>query len=99
MPAGQLQSVIVCSPVSSTYSLEAIDQKLCPSSNGRFYRATQQQAYLISPESAGYIDSVTQPFDYAQAAGFWGFAFTTVLALWLVARSAGAVISVVRRGF
>ncbi|KAB1585820.1 hypothetical protein C5O75_032590 [Burkholderia cepacia] len=99
MPAGQIQSVVVCVPVSSAYSFNAVDEALCPPSNGRFYRATQQQAYLIFPDSAGYIDSITQPFDYAQAAGFWGFAFTTVLALWLVARSAGAVISVVRRGF
>ncbi|PQP07988.1 hypothetical protein C5615_37015 [Burkholderia cepacia] len=99
MPAGKIQPVIVCDPVSTAYGFNAVDEALCPSSNGRFYRATQQQAYLISPDSAGYIDSVTQPFDYAQAGGFWGFAFTTVLALWLVARSAGAVISIVRRGF
>jgi hypothetical protein len=98
MAAGQIQSVIVCSPVSTADGTSAVDQALCPPSQGQSFRAIQQQAYLIFPESAGYLDSIAEPFDYTQAAGYWGFAFTTVLALWLVARSAGAVISVVRRG-
>ncbi|ACR27563.1 Hypothetical protein bglu_1g03630 [Burkholderia glumae BGR1] len=58
---------------------------------------TAMQAYVLVPSSASYIDAVAQPFDYAQAAGFWGVAFTTVITLWLVSHGAGAIVNFVRR--
>jgi hypothetical protein len=97
--AGTVQAVLVCVPASSGDSISTVDQQVCPPVNGQNFHLQSQSAYVLSPDSAGYIDSIAQPFDYTQAAGFWGFAFTTVLVLWLVARSAGSVISVVRRGF
>ncbi|MFM0301443.1 hypothetical protein PQQ99_15080 [Paraburkholderia sediminicola] len=75
-----------------------VDQQVCQQSGSTHFHLQQQQAYVLSPDSAGYIDSIVRPFDYAQAAGFWGVAFTTIVTLWLVARSAGAVIGVLRRG-
>ncbi|RQN35791.1 hypothetical protein EHZ25_27750 [Paraburkholderia tropica] len=57
----------------------------------------QQQAYVLSPDSAGYIDSIAQPLDYTVAAGFWGVAFTTIVGLWLVSHGAGAIVNFLRR--
>ncbi|WP_241482172.1 hypothetical protein [Caballeronia grimmiae] len=74
-----------------------IDQQVCPAAGGQYFHLQSQQAYVLAPESAGYIDSIAQPFDYTLAAGFWGVAFTTVVALWLVSYSAGAVINLVKR--
>lgn len=33
-----------------------------------------------------------EPFDYAQGAAFWSVAFVFTVGLWLVSRSAGAVL-------
>jgi hypothetical protein len=99
MSAGALRSILVCVPVTNVQQSSLVDQQVCQPSGRTYFHLQQQQAYVLSPESAGYIDGVTQPFDYVQAAGFWGIAFTTVLTLWLVARSAGTVISILRRGF
>ncbi|AMM15621.1 hypothetical protein AX768_13705 [Burkholderia sp. PAMC 28687] len=70
---------------------------MCASFNGSSYRLQQQQAYVLSPDSAGYIDSIAQPFDYVAAAGFWGVAFTTIVSLWLVSHGAGAIVNFLRR--
>lgn len=99
MSAGVLRSILVCVPVTSAQQSSLVDQQICQPSGRTYFHLQQQQAYVISPENAGYLDAIAQPFDYAQAAGFWGIAFTTVLTLWIVARSAGTVISILRRGF
>lgn len=98
MPAGVLQFVLVCVPLTNGEQPSVVDQQVCQPSGNTYFHLQQQQAYVLSPDSAGYIDSIAQPFDYTQAAGFWGVAFTTILILWLVARSAGTVIGVLRRG-
>lgn len=36
-------------------------------------------------------------YSYTDAASFWGLAFTSVITLWLVARSSGTIIDAVRR--
>jgi hypothetical protein len=95
--AGSLQNILVCMPVGSADQASAVDQQVCRPSSGQHFRLQAYQAYVISPASAGYLDSVTQPFDYAQAAGFWGLAFTTVIGLWLVSVGAGAIVNFVRR--
>ncbi|RJX30302.1 MAG: hypothetical protein C4516_10685 [Oxalobacter sp.] len=40
--------------------------------------------------------SSTAPFDYATAGALWSLAFTFVLGLYLLARSAGTVLNVIR---
>lgn len=97
MPAGSTQIVLVCVPVLSGEQPSNTDQQLCPPVNGQAFRLQQQQAYVLSPDSAGYIDSIAQPFDYAVAAGFWGVAFTTIISLWLVSHGAGAIVNFLRR--
>ncbi|WP_454874782.1 hypothetical protein [Paraburkholderia xenovorans] len=97
MAAGTVQLVLVCVTASSEDQVTALDQQICPSSGGRNLHLQQLQAYVISPESAGYIDSIAQPFDYTAAAGFWGVAFTTVISLWLVSHGAGVIVNFLRR--
>ncbi|KWE56437.1 hypothetical protein WT53_17945 [Burkholderia sp. MSMB2157WGS] len=70
---------------------------MCPPTNGQSFHLQQQQAYVLTPDSAGYIDSIAQPFDYIAAAGFWGVAFTTIISVWLVSHGAGAIVNFVRR--
>ena len=45
--------------------------------------------------SSGSATSNT-PFDYTYAAGIWSLAFTVVVGLYLVARSAGTVLNFIR---
>ncbi|MFM0230815.1 hypothetical protein [Paraburkholderia sediminicola] len=97
MAAGTLANVVVCAPVSSADQTSGIDQQVCAPSGGTYFHLQQQQAYVLAPESAGYIDSIAQPFDYSVAAGFWGLAFTTIISLWLVSHGAGAVVNFLRR--
>lgn len=97
MPAGSIQSILVCIPLSPGDQSSEIDQQLCPSAGGQSFRVQQQQAYVLSPDSAGYINSIVQPFDYTVAAGFWGGAFTTIVGLWLVSHGAGAIVNFLRR--
>lgn len=97
MPAGSIQSILVCIPLSPGDQSSEIDQQLCPSAGGQPFRVQQQQAYVLSPDSAGYINSIAQPFDYTVAAGFWGVAFTTIVGLWLVSHGAGAIVNFLRR--
>lgn len=97
MPAGSIQIALVCTPLSSGEQPNEMDQQLCPPVGGQAFRIQQQQAYVLSPDSAGYIDSIAQPFDFTAAAGFWGVAFTTVITLWLVSHGAGAIVNFLRR--
>ncbi|MBU9490772.1 hypothetical protein C6Q11_10665 [Burkholderia multivorans] len=61
------------------------------------FHLESQQAYVLSPDAASYVDAVAQPFDYVQAAGFWGLAFTTIITLWLVSHGAGSIVNFLRR--
>jgi len=97
MAAGALENILVCAPASSSDQTSSLDQQVCPAVNGQNFRLEVQQAYVLSPDSAGYLDSIAQPFDYSAAAGFWGVAFTTIITLWLVSHSAGAIVNFLRR--
>ncbi|OJB00173.1 hypothetical protein BGV48_20215 [Burkholderia ubonensis] len=96
MSVGTVQNVLLCVPVTSDQS-STVDQQVCRPSGNQYFHVQTQQAYVIDPASASYIDAVAQPFDYVQAAGFWGLAFTTVISLWLVSHSAGAIVNFLRR--
>jgi len=97
MAAGSVQLVLVCAPAVSADQVNTVDQQVCPAVAGQSFHLQQQQAYVLAPESAGYIDSIAQPFDYTAAAGFWGLAFTSIITLWLVSHGSGAIVNFLRR--
>ncbi len=52
----------------------------------------------MSANDYGAMQSMNQPFDYGQAAALWGFAFSSVLLCWFVARGAGTILGLIRKG-
>lgn len=97
MAVGTVQNVLVCAPVSSDQS-SATDQALCPPGGSQYFHVQSMQSYVIDPASAGYLDGLSAPFDYAQAAGFFALAFTVVVGTWMVSAGCGAVLEMIRRG-
>lgn len=85
MGAGSEQIVVVC--VSAP-----VGQMPCASGMA----PTTVSAYLIDPAQAASINAQIQPFDYAVAASIWGFAFTFVVGLYLVSKSAGAILNAIK---
>ena len=66
--------------------------------NGVSYQPQVVQAYVIDAANASRIDAITEPFDYAQATGLFGFAFSIVLLAWLVSHFSGTILGLIRRG-
>lgn len=97
MPAGLVQTVVICSSASGGVSSSGRPVTCGTDANGNALYLSTVQAYVIDPANAPYIDAVAQPFDYVQAAGFWGLAFTTIISLWLVSHGAGAIVNFIRR--
>lgn len=52
--------------------------------------------YVINPAQGPSIEAQNAPFDYAVAAQIWGMAFTFIVALYLVSKSAGAILSAIK---
>ena len=87
MPVGSVQSVLVCSITGTV-------QAPCPAG-----QVMVVQAYVLdASQEAAYVASVA-PFDYLQAVGLWTFAFSFVLGLYLVSKSSGVILQMVRRGW
>jgi hypothetical protein len=82
---GTEQIVVVCMPAQ-------VSEGPCASGMA----PATVSAYLIDPAQASNIDAQNAPFDYSVAATIWGFAFTFVVGLYLVSRSAGAIIGAIR---
>ncbi|MGN6804346.1 MAG: hypothetical protein ACTHJZ_00205 [Trinickia sp.] len=97
MAAGSVQIIAVCGPTVGAINVAGRSISCGTDANGNPLYLATLQAYVLDPSSASYIDAVAQPFDYVQAAGFWGLAFTTVITLWLVSHGAGAIVNFVRR--
>lgn len=53
---------------------------------------------LLNRDDYSAVVKAGEPFDYAQAATLWGFAFSSVLLCWFVARGAGTLLGLIRRG-
>ena len=85
MAVGSIQTIVVCVPSDSP-------QSPCPSGQA----ATTIQGYVVDPANAASFEAQNEPFDYAAAAGIWGFAFTFVVGLYLISRSSGAILSAIR---
>ncbi|MGC5809327.1 hypothetical protein [Ralstonia pseudosolanacearum] len=100
MPVGSVQMVVICSTAAGTGTVATNDggRVSCgtDASGNAMYLSTVQ-AYVVDPSSASSLEAATQPFDYMQAAGFWGLAFTTIISLWLVSHGAGAIVNFLRR--
>ncbi|MGS1041440.1 hypothetical protein [Burkholderia glumae] len=97
MAAGSIQTIAVCGLAAGAVNAAGHVISCGTDANGNPLYVTTIQAYVLDPSSASYIDAIAQPFDYAQAAGFWGLAFTTVITLWLVSHGAGVIVNFVRR--
>jgi hypothetical protein len=82
MATGSVQTILVCAP-------SAFSQAPCPSGMA----VATIQAYIIDPSQASNIEAQNEPFDYAVAGQIWGLAFTFVLGLYLVSKSAGVILN------
>jgi hypothetical protein len=97
MAAGSTLTIVICSSAVGAVSSSGRPVLCGTDVNGNALYLSTTQAYVIDPSNAPYIDAVSQPFDYLQAAGFWGVAFTTIITLWLVSHGAGAILNSLRR--
>lgn len=86
MAAGSVQTVLVCVP--SQFS-----QAPCPAGTA----ITVAKAYLIDESQASSVEAQNAPFDYAYASGLWGMGFSFVVGLFLVSKSAGTILNMIRR--
>lgn len=82
MAVGTEQTLIVCTPAQ-------VAQAPCPSGMA----PATMQGYVLDPAQASSIEAQNEPFDYAIAAQIWGMAFTFVVALYLVSKSAGVILN------
>lgn len=53
---------------------------------------------ILNRDDYAAIVRASEPFDYSQAATFWSFAFSSVLLCWFVARGAGTILGLIRKG-
>jgi hypothetical protein len=97
MGVGSVQNVLVCVPTSGELA-SALDQQVCPPSGSQYFHLQTQQAYVVDPASAGFLDGLAEPFDYTAAGGFFALAFTMVVGIWMVSASAGSILALIRRG-
>ena len=86
MVAGSIQTIVVCVSSDST-------QLPCPSGQA----LTTVKGYVVDPSQGASFEAQYDPFDYAIAASIWGLAFTFVVGLYLVSKSAGTVLSAIRK--
>lgn len=82
MAVGSVQSVLVCVAAD-------VGQAPCPAGTA----PAVVQAYVLDASQAASIEAQYEPFDYAKAAEVWGFAFTFVVSLYLVAKASGIVLN------
>lgn len=95
MPAGSIQTVVVCAPSTSA---SAAQQAVCAKVGTQFYVPTKIQAYLLDPSKRNDIDAALGQFDYTYATGIWTLAFSTVVGLYFVSHGIGQVLGMIRRG-
>ncbi|MFN7505489.1 MAG: hypothetical protein ACK5Q1_08005 [Limnobacter sp.] len=91
MSAGELKLVLTCVPTQS-----AADST-CGQINGVNHVLQVSQHVLIDSDLLPLFTELTEPFSPVFAAGVFGFFFSTVLTLWVVGKSVGAIIQAVRK--
>lgn len=83
---GEVRTIVTCVP-------SQIQQAPCPSGMG----LATTEGYIFDPAQAATVEAQNEPFDYASAAGIWTFAFTFVVGLYLVSKSAGLILDRIRK--
>jgi hypothetical protein len=96
MAAGSVQTVVVCSSTGSV-GVGGVGVSCGTDASGNALYLSTVQGYVIDPAYSSYIDSVASSFDYTQAFGFWGVAFTSVVGLYFASKGIGTVLSFIRR--
>lgn len=86
MQVGAVQTVLVCVP-------SQFGQAPCPAGTA----ISAIQAYVTDPSQAQSIEAQNAPFDYSAAASLWTLGFTFVVGLFLVSKSAGTILNMIRR--
>lgn len=94
MALGSVQTLVVCVPVEQPTGPEQL--AVCPVINGQNFAPANVKAYVIDPAHAASLEAQYAPFDYGKAAEIYGFAFVTVMGLWLVAKKAGLVLNMIK---
>jgi len=95
MSIGFVVNLLVCQPRSDS------GQAVAPcgvDANGTPYQPVVVQAYVLDPAQASKLEAMAEPFDYAQATGLFGFAFSIVLLAWLASHFSGTILGLIRRG-
>lgn len=96
---GTLQKVLTCVDRASGIPPNWM-QQACPAyvKNGvvTYQNVVSVDAYLLDPAAQATIEGALGPFDYVYAAGLWSLAFTFVVGLFLIARSAGTILNFIR---
>jgi hypothetical protein len=95
MSIGSVQYVIQCKPRTDGGAASA---PCGTDASGTAYQPVMVQAYVADPGAASYFDAMSEPFDYSQGMAFFSTACSFALLAWFVARNAGAVLAVIRRG-
>lgn len=88
MPVGAVQTLVVCVPAQ-------VEQAPCPAGSGMGLATVQ--GYIIDPAQAASVDAQNAPFDYVLAGSYWAMAFTFVVGLHLVTKSAGVILQRIRK--
>lgn len=85
MTTGTIQTILVCVP-------SAFAQAPCPAGQA----VTTMQAYVLDASQQANYEASVAPFDYMYAASLWALAFTFVVGLYLVTKSAGTILNFIR---
>lgn len=86
MAPGTVQTIVICVP-------SGFPQAPCPTGQA----VSTVQAYVIDAAQGANIEAQFAPFDYAIASGIFGMAFSFVVGLYLVSKSAGVILQRIRR--
>ncbi len=86
MAIGTTQMILVCSPTGTT------NFGACPSGT----KATFIEGYIGNPESAAMFDNLAIPFSMQTGIGFFSFAFTTIISLYLLGFGIKQIINLIR---
>lgn len=93
MAAGQLLEILYCTETG----LFSKSIAPCVTRGDMGFAPKTMTAYVIGPETASAIESISAPIDYVGLGALWGFGFSLTLTLWMIAKCAGTVINSVRR--
>ena len=91
MATGSLQNVMVCVPVTSGATVPP-----CSTFGGVKQKPVMKTVYLIEPASANLFDMAVEPLDSLSVASVFSIGFSMVLLCFLIARSVGVVLNLVR---